>query len=44
MPVEESGQVPAAGERVDLVGVDVGERDLAAEVDQQAGTDEVSDR
>ncbi|MFE9469382.1 hypothetical protein ACFYNW_38405 [Streptomyces virginiae] len=44
VPVEEGRQVPAPGERVDLVGVDVGERDLAAEVDQQAGTNEVADR
>ncbi|MFG2978245.1 hypothetical protein ACGFYY_35330 [Streptomyces sp. NPDC048331] len=44
VPVEEGGQVPAAGRRGHLVRVDDGEGDFTAEVNQQAGTDEVADR
>ncbi|MFD6966887.1 hypothetical protein [Streptomyces sp. NPDC059949] len=39
VPVEEGGQVPAPGERVD-----VGELHLTAEVDEESGPDQVTDR
>ncbi|WP_406076876.1 hypothetical protein [Streptomyces virginiae] len=37
VPVEEGQQVPAAGERIDLVRVNVGVRELAREVDEESG-------
>ncbi|WP_031010039.1 hypothetical protein [Streptomyces sp. NRRL F-5727] len=44
VPVEERGQIAAAGEGGDLVGVHVGVGRLTAEVDEETGADEVADR
>ncbi|MEU2395095.1 hypothetical protein [Streptomyces sp. NPDC007369] len=44
MAVEELHKVSAAGQRPDLVRVDLRKLGVAGEVDEQASTDEVADR
>ncbi|RSS53551.1 hypothetical protein EF912_18170 [Streptomyces sp. WAC07061] len=44
VPVQERGQVPAPAQRRDLIGVDVGELHIPAQVDEETGLDETADR